>query len=411
MAYAKTDWPADLEVLWSAREVLSDVAVSAHLDIGEAEAAWRGVERHAVGSPFQRLDFYTAWMQTLGAREGAEPLVLVGRKAGRVAMVLPLVVRRTGPFRVAEFAGGSHANFNIGLFDRDLWPTIGRGLAVNVLEAISDARPDIDYLRLAYQPIELAGRRNPFVDSRSRPAPHPTFDVFLTGGFEAVLSRHRGSKKRKRLRADLRNFDAVGGAVVRQAASETEAHDILEAFLDQKGQRLAEQGLPNVFAVQGTPEFLHDLVARSYSGSGEPLVEAYALWAGGEIRATGITLPFGGAAYFLMNSFANDAFARASPGEITLHHMIGDYAGRGFDAFDFGIGDARYKRSWCDREVMLAETVLPLSAAGTVAVGYQSLKRRTRDYVVSNPRLHAFAQRLRRGRNENDEAGGEADED
>ncbi|HUG60767.1 MAG TPA: GNAT family N-acetyltransferase [Methylomirabilota bacterium] len=378
-------------------------------DIGALEPCWRALEPRAVGSPFQRFDFYDAWLRRL-APAGTEPLVVAGRRAGALAMVLPLVTRRIGPIRIAEFAGGSHANYNTGLFDKAIWPALDGSLATRVRAAVADARRDVDMLRLGYQPVQMRGHANPLLDETSRPAPHFAYDLSLDGDFEAVLQRHKGSKKRKRLRSHAKAFADVGGYRVEIAGDVDSAKAVVRAFLDQKAARLAAQGLPNVFGLPGTAEFLLDLVERG-AANGGGLIDCYALRHEEGISATGIALPYAGAQFFVMNSFADDRFARVSPGEITLHHIIADAAARGFDTFDFGIGDARYKRSWCDREVELAETVMPLTAKGALAARLHAFGRRTRTVIRNNPTLHRLAQRFRRDRMaDGDQDGGDGDD-
>jgi CelD/BcsL family acetyltransferase involved in cellulose biosynthesis len=115
--------------------------------------------------------------------------------------------------------------------------------------------------------------------------------------------------------------------------------------------------------------------------------------------------------FLAMNSFAQDKYARLAPGEMTLFHMIEDTANRGLERFDFGIGDARYKRSWCDREIPLYETIIPLTATGSAAAGVISLVRRGTDAIRANPRLHKLAQRLRRSGSGEPEARSAGDDD
>jgi CelD/BcsL family acetyltransferase involved in cellulose biosynthesis len=407
MTVAKTEW---------AEEALPTAATDPHpalsltRDHGAIEQGWRDLEGRAVGSPFQRYDFFAAWMDHVGQAEGAEPLVVTASSGGRLAMVLPLVRRRRAGLTVAEFAGGSHANHNTGLFDPALLALPPGVLATRLRALVSDHGGGVDLLRLGAQPGEIGGRPNPLIDDASHPSAHAAYDLSLAGGFDAVLARHKGSKKRKRVRSHARLFAEVGGPRVERATTAAEAVEVLEAFLAQKATRLAAQGLPDVFARPGTAAFLSRLAEASFTGPGAGLADFYALRHDAGLSATGIALPYGGRQFLVMSSFADDAFSRASPGELTLFHMIEDACARGLDAYDFGVGDARYKRSWCDREMTLYETLWPLSPAGAVASGAFGLARAARAFVVARPALHRLAQRLRRGRGPDAEDGGGDDE-
>lgn len=369
-------------------------AISLHGSLAEVEALWRGLERTAVGSPFQRYGFCRAWITTVGERLGVEPLIVVGRSQTVGAFVLPLVLTSRGPFRVAEFPGESHANLNVGLFDPAAWNTLGVGDAQAILGAIAEDRPDVDLLHLRAQPLALAGRPNPFVDARSVPSPHFACETSLEGGFDGVLERHRGSKKRKRMRQSMRAFEALGPAAVRKAETPAEGHRIIDTFLAYKASRFAAKGIPNVFAEPGTAEFLHALVDESFATS-SPVLDLFGFEVGDVCRAVEISTPFGGRRFGLMNAFLEDEYARHSPGEVALYHVIEDACRCGFDTYDFGVGDARYKRSWSDADVPLADTILPLTTAGMVAAGIVNAKRRLRDFIVARPALYRVAQRIR----------------
>ncbi len=385
---------ADAEPVQPARaaEERAAVAAEAVRDLALAEEPWRRLERIAVGSPFQRFDFFAAWHRHLGA--GSAPLVILVRHRGTVAGVVPLVTRRAGPFSTAAFAGGSHANFNTGLFDPALLDEHAGEIAPAVRAAAASA--GVDVLRLAFQPPEIAGRANPLVEGRSRPGALSCYATDLTDGFDAVLARHSGKRKRSRIRTAAKVFAEVGGYEVRPVADVEEGRRALATFLRQKAARLAAQGLPDVFAVPGTAAFFDDLVARHFAAGGD-LFEAFILVHGEGVGATGFCMPFAGTQFLLMSSFEADRFARSTPGEVALFHMIDDAARRGIAAFDFGVGDARYKRSWCDRETRLMETVIPLSAAGAALALALGAGSRLRDMVRSNPALYRIAQRLRRG--------------
>jgi CelD/BcsL family acetyltransferase involved in cellulose biosynthesis len=369
------------------------------------EKDWRELETRAVGGPFQRFDFYQSWLATLGRR--CRPLVLTARRTGRLVAVLPLVTRRIGPAVVAEFAGGSHATYNLGLFDRLAWKSTAPSLAKGLRAAFADSGAGVDLVRLRFQPGEIDGFPNPFVDARSALSPHATYDLSLEGGFDAVLERHKGTRKRRRMRQQAGGFKAAGGYRVRRAENADDALAILDAFFEQKAARFASQGIPNVFAKPGTAAFLSDLVDRAFRPCGldHPPLLVYALETDRGIAATGFLHAYDGTAHLAMNSFAQDEFARLGPGDLALFHIIEDLANRGFERFDFGVGDARYKQSWYDREIRLHDTVIPLSPAGSIAAGAVALSRRAADRIRANPKLHRLAQRIRSGRIARSDAG------
>lgn len=384
--------PAASEPFARAADGPPSVAVTA--DMAAVEAEWRAFEATAAGSPYQRFDVVDAWHRHLGRREGAAPLVVTVRTAGRLALLLPLSVHRRGPVRIARFPGGSHCNHNTGLIDPSLVATPPDTLLAAIASAVADSGAGVDLLHLGYQPAEIGGRPNPLVGPGAERAMHDAYDMALDGGFDAVLGRHKGSKKRSKVRAHAKVFEEVGGYRVTRETSPESAAEALRAFLSQKAERLAALGLPNVFAAPGTDAFFQDLLDRHFAGAGG-LVDVYTLRHDEGIGATGICLPFAGTEHFLMSSFALDRFARGGPGELALHHMLEDCSARGVARFDFGIGDARYKRSWCDREVVMMDTVLPLTALGGMAAASVRAMKQVKARIRANPALHRLAQSVR----------------
>lgn len=381
------------------------IAVRVLRDVAAAAPHWDRLAATGVGSPFQARGFVEPWFRHLAVTERAEPLIVVGETARGEAFVLPLALGRVGPVRVAGFPGGSHANTNVGLFDPGLWQRLTADDVAAVWTRLS-ADADVDLVALRAQPARFAGRDNPFAAGWVRPAPHMAYAVDLSGGFEAVLSRHKGGKKRGKVRSRRKALADVGGFTVRRAESCAEAAAILGTFFDQKAARFEQQGIPDVFNCPRTRDFFRDVLAAT-GPDGTPSTQLWALEIAGGRRATAIALAFAGTVYLVMNSFALDEYARTSPGEVLLYHVIEDCCARGEQVFDFGVGDARYKRSWADHEVALVDTMVPLTAAGTAAALAYDGRRRLRDFVVARPALLKLARRVLRRRAEGEEAGGE----
>ncbi|WP_181702904.1 GNAT family N-acetyltransferase [Chthonobacter albigriseus] len=359
------------------------------------EAPWREIEQQGHGGPFQRYDFYAAWMNHVGRRKGAEPAIVVGERNGRIVYILPLVVVRSGLFRIARFAGDTHANYNTGLIRPCTVGSLTADDAAAAFAAVGAAIPGLDLLHLAGQPATIDGRKNPFVTAASARWAYTAYDIDLSEGFEALLGRHRGSKKRKRERQQARAFQAAGDFRFYRAGSAEEAHRILDCFAEQKAVRFAEQGIPNIFTEPGTMDFFHDVLDRSFAG-GPATLEAFALDVAGKTRATFIVAPFGSDLFGLMNSIAVDELTSMSPGDYVNFNLLRDACDRGFRRFDFGIGDARYKRSWVDAEVLLMETLIPVSLWGRLPQLAVRARSVARNAIVARPALYRAAQRLRR---------------
>ena len=71
--------------------------------------------------------------------------------------------------------------------------------------------------------------------------------------------------------------------------------------------------------------------------------------------------------------------SRFGPGAAHLHDLLHLAIDRGFEIFDFTIGDERYKRDWCDTELKLYDSISAVTWRGALMamgiVGAQRLKR------------------------------------
>ena len=80
-----------------------------------------------------------------------------------------------------------------------------------MLAAIRTARPNIDALVLERLLPEHGGVANPLLALPHFPSPNISLAVSLEGGFDALLSRVSGKRKKKKHRSQMRKFEAAGG--------------------------------------------------------------------------------------------------------------------------------------------------------------------------------------------------------
>ena len=98
----------------------------------------------------------------------------------------------------------------------------------------------------------------------------------------------------------------------------------------------------------------------------------------------------------MINSFDNDPeIGRTSPGDPLLMSMMETMCDRAFRAFDLGIGEARYKSSWCDHTDYLFDTLHPVTLKGRAYVMRESFRLRAKRFVKQNPWAWKLAQKAR----------------
>ena len=366
-------------------------------DLGQVESLWRDFEADAVMTTYQRFDFLDAWMAHVGRREDVSPFVVVGSLDGKPAFLWPFGLTSQGPWRIARWLGGKHANYNLGLYAADVMDRLDGETLQALLEKAANLAGRIDAFELFNQPESWMGHKNPFLQLPHQPAPSFAYSLTLEEDFENVVKGQRRSKARKKLRWQDRKLAEVGGYKCVTIDDPVEAHRVLTVFAEQKAKRFAELGMKNAFGEPGVLDFFHELIERSVSNNVPVLKMAY-LEVDGKIRST-----YGGgicrgrySAYF--NSIAMDDLTKYSPGELLLSHVIKYCCDSKLDWFDLGVGEAQYKRAWCDTTDPMFDAFVPITSSGHVLVSLQGLRQRVKRSIKQNPVTWAMVQKLRKAR-------------
>ena len=298
---------------------------------------------------------------TLEKARGAEPHILTATLRGRPAMLLPLS-RKDGPFPELSWIGGSHVNFNTGLYSRELLRHAGAEEMREALRFLKASSGSNTVLCLCNQIGGWNGYSNPMISLPHQRAANPAFFMDLSGGFDAMLEAGNAKRKRKKFRQQCRTAEAMGGYRLISGDAPETAQELLGKFLAQKASRLKALGLTDVFAAPGARDMLKRLADHS-SNTGEPLLKLYGLEVGGKVRAVfGCGLRDGHlSGYF--SSISDDDFTAYSPGEMLLYLAIEKACRDGVRSMDLGGGDERYKRSWCESRVELFDVIVALGPA------------------------------------------------
>ncbi|GJE53898.1 MULTISPECIES: GNAT family N-acetyltransferase [Methylobacterium] len=369
-------------------------------DLASAETLWRGLETapDAVATPYQRFDWVAAYVAGTQAAESLRIMVLRDA-AGRPLALLPLQVSRMRGLAVARVIGAKHANYHMPLYASRQ----AAGLSAEELEAAlvrAGRAAGIDAYALDHQPRFWDGIANP-LGAGGRPCASDAYGLMLGPDPEATVKRAFSADARKKLRAKERKLVEAHGPVAYGTATTPDSiAAILKAFHAQKRTRFATMGIADPYADEGVRRFIADATSLKATAGGDarPAIELHALSATktGRILAT-----FGGAVNGdrfsgMWTSFDSDPeIGRFSPGDLLLHHLVGQQTGAGRRAFDLGVGEARYKASICDETIELVEVLIPVTLRGhlfTLAANAASgLKRR----IKRSPRLWRAATRLR----------------
>jgi CelD/BcsL family acetyltransferase involved in cellulose biosynthesis len=331
-------------------------------DFAAAEPHWRALERaRALATPYQNFDFLRLWHRHIGAGSGIEPFIVVAfNSAGTALFLWPFGCRRLAGLRVVEFLGGKHANFNTGIWHPDAAGQIG---ADDLRGVIAHLRVRADLLVLINQPLTWAGTTNPMALLPWQSSANFGFSGALAKDFDALLYARTNAATRKKMRKKERTLASLGAVEFKMAQGSKDIRQTLDVFFKQKSLRMRSLGIGDVFATPDVRRFI-EAAATEPRDDGTPLIELYALKVNDIVVATMGGISGTGRFCAMFNSIAQGRFAIESPGEQLIVHLVRHCCERGFDTFDLGIGDARYKNLFCGDAEPLFNSYLPLSATG-----------------------------------------------
>ncbi|MGX5803559.1 GNAT family N-acetyltransferase [Bradyrhizobium sp. Arg314] len=336
-----------------------------------------------------------SWVSNWATATGADIVVATLSCDGRPALSLVLEVVRRGPFKLARFTGGRHANGNFTATDQRFLPAIDGPAIRSMFKAIARARPDIDLISLERLLPDLDGVANPLAALPGFPSPNLALAVDLDGGFDALLSRASGKRKRKKHRSQTRKFEAVGTFRRIEARTREEVDRLLDAFLDMKEARFAKVGIANVFGDKQVRDFFRALFADALTEE-NPSFLLHGLDVAGKLRAVTGSSRSGKRLICEFGAIAEDDLAFTSPGDFLFFDNIQEASDLGFDVYDFSVGDEPYKRLWCDIEIQHFEVLAPLTLKGRALATAMRQGARAKAFIKNNPTAWKLTKMLRR---------------
>ena len=362
--------------------------------LAEARRDWIDLQAAACASPYQSFAFAEAWFATMGAASGIEPFIVVAKDAsGRPSALLPLARRRLGPFALAIFPGGRDSNFNLGLFRPGrLW---GAGNVRSLLTEAARAAPArIDCFALLNQPRMWQGFRNPMTALGGRPSPSFAFKSELPLSFSEWRDAHVSKASKKKLRKMAERLASIGPVSHVMAGDETQASQFLGALFAQKRQAAMDGGPPNPYESIAAQAFLSRLATEGLADRRAP-IELHALMLGERPVAVFGALPGRNRLCGLILAHDRDPeIARCAPGRLLLQEVVRSAIERGFETFDLGVGEGRYRKECCEAAEILFDTFVATSAPGRAVALALGLERRAKARIKRSPPLMSAAMRL-----------------
>jgi CelD/BcsL family acetyltransferase involved in cellulose biosynthesis len=368
------------------------VRVEISEDMASAEPHWRALEQNSHATAYQRYDFLKLWQRHIGAPAGITPFIVTGfNSRGAPLFLWPFGCRTIAGLRIGEFLGGKHANFNMGLWDRDVATSVEADALREVLDCLAG---HADVLTLINQPLTWSGATNPFALLPHQRAANRGFSGALIPDYDALLRAHTNSSTRKKMRKKERTLAGYGAVRLEQPREPEDIRRVLDIFFKQKSARMRKLGVRDAFAAPDVRRFV-EATATERLPDGEPLIELYALSVDDIIVATYGGMVGGGRFSAMFNSITKERFVAESPGEQLLALIVRMCCARGLDTIDLGIGQASYKTLFCNDAEPLIDNYLPLTTAGRPLAFALSTLATIKRTIKQNAGLWAMIRKLR----------------
>ena len=353
---------------------------------------WETLQKEKTACIYQSYNWVRIACNTLEIKN--TPLIITGKDGDGLQFVLPMVLE--GKFiKTLRWIGGSHANICSGMYSDAFLKAADRNTIKDIFKLISTSLSGIVVAKLNNQPHELNARTNPLTYLTHQNSVNIMYDIDLTMGLDAILDVGNGKRKRKLWRKQQRVAETMGGYEFVIPKNDADIAAALEEFKTLKAARFKDLGIKDVFAQESSIKFL-DEMAYEPMADGIHQFRIFQLKVGGTTRAMYAVGVFGNYCQAYVNAVKYDDFADQSPGEMVMYAMVKHLVGEGFTRLDMGVGNERYKRSWCPGQHELFDNILPMTPIAIPFNKALQLKNTAKRYLRNNDRIWSQIKKLRK---------------
>jgi CelD/BcsL family acetyltransferase involved in cellulose biosynthesis len=369
------------------------VSIATFSDLGAVESVWREFEKTADCTAFAAFDWHAAWQRNIGKHQGVRPAIVVGGAHGRTAFIMPFAIEPGTAVRRLVWHASDLCDYNTALLAPDFASVVTDFPALfdAVVRQIGAEQP-FDAVLLTKMPEHVGPQLNPFLSLPNTLNPSGAYLVNLGTDWETFYAAKRSSSTRRRDRTKRKRLSDIGPVTFTTPFTADDTRQNLAVLLEQKGNAFAAMGVNNFLARQDVRDFFFDLATSPQT---RDFVHVSHLDVGPMMAATNLGLVFRGVYYHVLASYDAGPASKFGPGAAHLHELMTYAMQRGCRAFDFTIGDERYKREWSDVTIKLYDHRCAVTLRGYIA-GLPGLAiSEAKRLIKQNPVLWPLALRVR----------------
>jgi CelD/BcsL family acetyltransferase involved in cellulose biosynthesis len=361
-------------------------------DLQPLQSVWEDLQARSPCTAAQTYDWAKAWALHVLVPAGARPVIAVGYGSdGKPLFLWPFETGKVAGLSVLKWLGQDHANYCMGLFQ----PGIAQRITASDLSCLLRAvgrEAGVAAAALKKQPFAWDGVPNPFAQLPYQPAPDNAFAVKL-GDFQTLYTSRFSGHSRRRLGRMERRLEEFAPLSYGWAEAPEERLAILETLFAQKTQRFAALGIADMF--DAPIRAFYKEVALLDDDNPSRLRLGY-IKIGDQVLAVHSGTIGHNRLLITLSSRIDGELSAYSPGVLLLRHQIEEAAGKGLAFYDLGVGALSYKEKWCDVVVPLFDSFVAFKPHGALLTFALASNARVKRSIKSNPRVYAFAKKVRR---------------
>lgn len=341
-------------------------------------------------TPFQRRRVLAAFYRHLPGN--CRGLVVSVREAGsgRIAMLLPLLMRQSYTLRLIEGADLGLSDYVAPAVADWFRPTASE---MNTLwKALLRFLPPADLLSFKKVPNNIRNRRqNPLAlldRTESMGIGSKTLDL---QSLDRATHYRRSGLYKEGMRK-LRRLKKHGEVEFRIARTAKDGLAQFEHLLEQRRIRFDALKRPDSLSRPEVRQFYRELIEAGVE-CGEVIFGG--LYFNGECVAADLGIVHGGTHHGILTSMkAGEEFAHYSPGTIAFMLILDETLARGIQHYDTGVGEFAYKDRLPGTTIPLLERHEALSLRGHIALANANFRRLARKGISRYPALRGPAEVL-----------------
>ncbi|MBO6755113.1 MAG: GNAT family N-acetyltransferase [Roseibium sp.] len=334
----------------------------------DMKALWARLPGGPVSTPFQSPRYFESFQRHMVGPVNGELSIysIEHRGLSLPLMLIPVLVRRRGPIRIASMPDLTLADQNAPVLARGI-PLSGRVLK-SCWTAFLGCLDRADVLDIFNIPPAVDGMANPLfeLDACETYTEALTFD--LTD--EQAEARWRKKSVYKEARAKMRKLEGQGAEFF-VATDPQDRVDVFSKLLADRRQRL--RGLTRAACAETGPKdrFYADLAANT--GPDNP-AQVFGIRAGEELIAGAIGMMTGKTFNGVLISIGDPKWHKLSPGIVLISQIIEWAKAHGIETFCFGTGLQSYKQRFGAVSQPMRRLNVPLTFAGRAYIKMRKAK-------------------------------------